>query len=471
MKMDGAGAILSEDAGEGTSGGQGGDEQADESDASEGKDNVAGLDDDGIVFDDETARHADDTDVLLDETEDDADSQADDCPEENNHPALIEKDAAYEARACPEVLEGGYVVPLFDDEHGERAEHITGHHDDDEQENHEDDGLFNPHHAVDGLVLHVFVLDCEARTEDSADFLYCLPDIGVSGEPQLHFPGLIVLQPDKPACPFDRDEEGMAVSLVAGEKCADGEECFLVEGGGRIEQRDVPVPGGEIHLYRVEEPGHDAHFHCEPAAGDCLCDLSVHEGEFSVHDAGLYLRVFGVTLLHAFQHGRAFFPVVGQEDSLLDALSERGNGRHGTDGTEGFGVGAEIFCGVAGNGYVGHGPVVHAAHHVLEAVVYRQYHDQGAGAYGNAYRADERDDVDDVVRLLGEEVTPGYEVGQVHELLCEQLVDVLHVVQRVVYIEDELWNDTQLLGHLAAQLPAHGLARLLYHPEDLLLLG
>lgn len=36
MKMDGAGAILSEDAGEGTSGGQGGDEQADEGDASEG---------------------------------------------------------------------------------------------------------------------------------------------------------------------------------------------------------------------------------------------------------------------------------------------------------------------------------------------------------------------------------------------------------------------------------------------------
>ena len=49
------------------SGGESGDEKAYEGDAGEGDEDVAWLDDDGVVLDYEAAGHADDTDVLLDE--------------------------------------------------------------------------------------------------------------------------------------------------------------------------------------------------------------------------------------------------------------------------------------------------------------------------------------------------------------------------------------------------------------------
>ena len=50
--------------------------------------------------------------------------------------------------------------------------------------------------------------------------------------------------------------------------------------------------------------------------------MTVHQGELSVDDAGLYLGVLGVALLHAFEQGGPFLAVVGQEDGLLDALGE-----------------------------------------------------------------------------------------------------------------------------------------------------
>ena len=133
------------------------------------------------------------------------------------------------------MLEGGDVVPLLDDEHGEGAEDVAGDHDDDEEQNHEDDHLLDAHHAVDGLVLHVFVLDGEAGAEGGADLFHCLTDVGAGSEPELHGACLIVLESYEPAGPLDGDEEGVAVALIAREEGAYGEEPLAVEGCRRID--------------------------------------------------------------------------------------------------------------------------------------------------------------------------------------------------------------------------------------------
>ena len=73
---------MSQDAGKCPAGWKCGDDKADKGDASEGEEDVSWLDDYRVVFDYKVAGHADDTDVLLDETQDDADDKKRDDEEE-----------------------------------------------------------------------------------------------------------------------------------------------------------------------------------------------------------------------------------------------------------------------------------------------------------------------------------------------------------------------------------------------------
>ena len=89
----------------------------------------------------------------------------------------------------------------------------------------------------------------------------------------------------------------------------------------------------------------------------------------------------------------------------------------------------------------------------MEAIEDRERAHQSQCSQRHATHGDSRDDVDGVVRLLGEEVTAGYVECAVHDaILFQQLINALQVVERVVNEELQFGDDAQLMAQATTQL-------------------
>jgi len=51
-----------------------------------------------------------------------------------------------------------------------------------------------------------------------------------------------------------------------------------------------------------------------------------------------------------------------------------------------------------------------------QSVEYRQDNDQGSGSEGNTRHGEERNDIDKILLSFGQEIAPGDEEGEIHEL-------------------------------------------------------
>lgn len=100
-----------------------------------------------------------------------------------------------------------------------------------------------------------------------------------------------------------------------------------------------------------------------------------------------------------------------------------------------------------------------SCHHVLKTIENRKDAHQCCRGDGYTTNGHARDDVDGVVRLLGEKVAGGDMEGKVQRvefygmspLLLKKPVDVVNIVEGVIEEELEFWNDAELVTLQFAQ--------------------
>ena len=98
---------------------------------------------------------------------------------------------------------------------------------------------------------------------------------------------------------------------------------------------------------------------------------------------------------------------------------------------------------------------VEALDNIVEPVKHTHHTHHRQSSQSHPRHRNGRDVIDGVMTLLREEVTQGEAVGKVHDLLFQEFVDVFNIVERVVYEELQLGNDTQLVAHAVTEFEAH----------------
>ena len=94
-------------------------------------------------------------------------------------------------------------------------------------------------------------------------------------------------------------------------------------------------------------------------------------------------------------------------------------------------------------------------HCVLKSVEDGEYAHQCCGGNSDTTHGHARNDVDGVVRLLGEKVTGCYVEGEIFHLFTQQAVDVIDIVERVVDEELQLRDDAKLMALKVAEFVAN----------------
>lgn len=124
------------------------------------------------------------------------------------------------------------------------------------------------------------------------------------------------------------------------------------------------------------------------------------------------MREFGEIILHALYHHHRLLVAIDGESLILNAFRNNLHLWKTAHLCEGRIICCSILSLCRHHLYLWVELCEEACHHIMETIEDTKHYDQCHSGNDNSHHADERDEIDDVGALLGEEVTAGDEEGE-----------------------------------------------------------
>ena len=261
-------------------------EPADCDDGEEHDEDVAVVDADGVGVDDEHAAlcaHADESKRLLQPAEQQSQGDACDGTEGGYHTAFEEEYLSDLSVVGAKVAQGGDVVLLVDNEHGQRADDVEAGHDEDEGQEDVGEELFNLHDAERVGLLLVAVEHAEAVASDASHLPLHAGEVGAVLQAQFERREHALLVEDA-AREADGSHDVVTVVLALS-RCEDHawhDERVDLEALLRVGEVELTVASGCIDVDVLSE----AH-----ARAQLLCQADAHGAVLEVGGMQLELAV------------------------------------------------------------------------------------------------------------------------------------------------------------------------------------
>ena len=408
--------------------------------------------------------------MLLRQGEPQADNHPGGQAEQGDEPSFQHKGAADGFFLCAQRPEGADVFFLFNHQHGKAAENIEGDDNDDEEQDQEDGRFLVTHHLIQGRILSQAVQYPESRPKDVLKVALDLLQTGRVG--QADFQGAnFAGGPQQFVHHLDGQDDQFLIDCGIDAEQTGRTEPDRVERGGGIGNGKVAVAGWIIKFHEGYEARADAHLPGQARPDSRPGFFIAVQLEGALLDMFADGRLFLIDPVHTFRTDDPLVTVVREEDFLFQNVANRSDIRMGRHPVEGGAVGNEDLAAFRNNEQVGLYAVQRVVNQGVKAVVNGQDEDERRRSNGHTDCTDRRNDVDDIVRFLGKQVTPGYEQRQVHRLFFQQFLDVLGIVQAGVQEKHDFRDDAELLAYDAAEFPAVTAQVLVQNSHDSVCLG